>query len=114
MTERWIEQSQELLKALEEFAEKKEDRLELVNSMIFALNIIDRSIHGWRSWIHNLQLMARFSEKELKEMKEGLFEKAVEFIRYDIQITERHKGKIPRIETIGRKREDRPDSSIIA
>jgi hypothetical protein len=116
MTERWISQNEEMLKVLGELAAKKgEDRLELVNSMVFALNAIDRSIHGWRSWIQNLQLMAKFSEDELKEMKEGLIEKAQEFIKYDTEVTERHKEKIPRIVVVRRPgEEDRPDRGIYA
>ena len=116
MTERWISQNQEMLKALEELASKKgEDRLELVNAMVFALNAIDRSIHGWRSWIQNLQLMTKFSEDELREMKKGLIEKAQEFIEYDTPVTEKHREKIPRIVVVRRPgEEDRPDRGIYA
>ena len=98
MAERWVSQSRELLKALEELASKKgEDRLELVNSMIFTLNTIDRSIQGWRSWIQNLQLMSKFTEEELRDMKEGLIKGARDFIEYDIQVSEEHREKIPGI-----------------
>jgi len=116
MTERWISQSQELLKALQELASRKEeDRLELVNAMVFALNAIDRSIHGWRSWIQNLQLMSKFSEDELREMKKGLTEKAEEFIKYDTEVTVQHKEKIPRIVVVRRPGEEAgPDRGIYA
>jgi len=116
LTERWISQSEELLKTLKELASKKgEDRLELVNSMIFTLNAIDRSIHGWRSWIQNLPLMAKFPEEDLREMTEGLIKKAQEFIEYDVQVTEKHKEKIPRIVVFRRKgEEDRPERGIYA
>ena len=116
MTERWIAQSEELLKTLEELASKKgEDRLELVNAMVFALNAIDRSIHGWRSWIQNLPLMSKFTEEELTKMKEGLIQKAQEFIRYDTTVTETHKEKIPRIVVVRRQGEEvRPDRGIYA
>jgi len=116
MTERWISQNQELLKGLEELLSKTgEDRLELVNAMIFALNAIDRSIHGWRSWIQNLQLMSKFSEDELREMKEGLIKRAREFIEYDVEVTEQHKEKIPRIVVVRRPGEEtRPDRGIYA
>jgi len=116
MAERWISQNQELLKTLGELLSKKEeDRLELVNAMVYALNAIDRSIHGWRSWIQNLQLMAKFSEEELREMKKGLVEKAQEFIEYDTEVTESHKEKIPRIMVVRRPgEEDRPDRGIYA
>jgi hypothetical protein len=116
MTERWIAQSEELMKVLADLALKKgDDRLELVNAMIFAVNAIDRSIHGWRSWIQNLPLMTKFSEEELVEMKEGLIAKAQEFIKYDTSVTEKHKEKIPRIVVVRRQGEEsRPDRGIYA
>jgi len=50
LTERWIGQSENLLKTIEKLSTKKErDRLEIISSMILALNALDRSVHGWRS-----------------------------------------------------------------
>lgn len=107
MAERWINQSREFLKALEGLANKKdEDRLELVNEMIFALDTIDRSVHGWRSWIQNLELMSKFSESELREMKAGLVKEAQEFVEYDTQVSEKHKEKMPGIVVIRRRGEE--------
>ncbi|MCJ7632074.1 hypothetical protein MUP77_06725 [Candidatus Bathyarchaeota archaeon] len=63
MAERWVAKSQELFKTLTELASKKEeDRLEKVSTMIFSLNSIDKSLHGWRSWIQNLSFMSKFTE----------------------------------------------------
>jgi hypothetical protein len=115
MTERWVAQSQELLKTLTELASKKEeDRLEIVNTLIFALNSIDRSLHGWRSWIQNLPLMSKFTEEELRQMREGLLQKAQEFINYDMQVTEKYKDKIPSIVVIRRRGEEGPENGIYA
>jgi hypothetical protein len=112
LAEMWISQSREILKVLERLAsEKGEDRLELVNDMIFALNSIDRGVHGWRTWIQNLQLMSKFSGDELKEMKEGLIKEAREFIEYDVQVSEKHKEKIPGI-VVARKPRERNRTGI--
>jgi len=115
MTERWVAQSKELLKALTELASKKEeDRLEMVNTMMFVLNSMDRSLHGWRSWIQNLSLMSKFTEEELRQMREGLLQKAQEFINYDMQITEKHKDKIPSIVVVRKRSEEGPETGIYA
>ena len=96
MAERWINESRQLLKALEELASKKSgDRLELVNEMLFAINTIDRSIHGWRTWIQNLQVMSTFSEDELREMRGGLVKGAQSFIEFDVQVSEKYREKFP-------------------
>jgi len=65
--------------------------------MVFALNVIDRSIQGWRSWIQNLTLMSKFSEDELREMKEELIKEAQGFIEYDVKVSNNHRDKMPRI-----------------
>lgn len=105
MTERWISQSEELLKEMEKLSSKKgRDRLEIVNSIILALNALDRSVHGWRSWIRSLRLMSKFTEEELRGMEEGLMKRVRDFVEYDIGVTKEHKDKIPRI-TVARRRE---------
>jgi len=105
LTERWITQSETLLKAMENLSLKKEsDRLEIVNCMILTLNALDRSVQGWRSWIQSLLLMSRFNEDELREMKEGLVKRARAFVEYDIEVTKKHKDNIPRT-TISRRKE---------
>ena len=114
LTDRWINQSEKLLKTLENLSAKKaRDRLEVVNSMIFALNALERSVHGWKSWILNLPLMSRFTEGELKAMEEGLRKRIQTFINYDVEITKRHKDKIPHITVISQKKKEREDASGI-
>jgi hypothetical protein len=106
LTERWISQSEHLLKAMERLSAKKgRDRLEIITSMLLALNALDRSVHGWRSWIGSLRLMSRFTEDELREMEESLVKIARDFVKIDIAVTQKHKDKIPRI-TVGRRRRD--------
>ena len=73
MSEQWLAQSERLLKSLRALREKqREDRLELITSMFFILNTVDRSMRGWRSWIQNLNFMARFSEAELRDAELNL------------------------------------------
>ncbi|MCJ7632962.1 DUF2153 family protein [Candidatus Bathyarchaeota archaeon] len=98
MAENWFSQSQELLKALEEVASrKKEDRFELFSAMVFAINAIDKSLFGWKGWMQNLQLMSKFSEDELREMKGELIKEAQGFIKYDVEVSTKYKDKIPQI-----------------
>jgi len=112
LAENWFSQSQELLKALEEAASRKEeDRLELFSAMVFALNAIERSLLGWRGWMQNLQLMSKFSEDELREMKRELIKEAQGFIKYDVEVSIKHKDKIPQI--IIREGRERPGTSVI-
>ena len=54
-------------------SKEKRDRLDVVNSMLFTLNILERSLNGWRLWIRNLSLMSRFTLEELSEMLTALW-----------------------------------------
>ena len=113
LAENWFSQSQELLKALEEAASRKEeDRLELFSAMVFALNAIDRSLLGWKGWMQNLQLMSKFSEDELREMKGELIKEAQGFIKYDVEVSIKHKDKIPQI-IIREEGRERPGTGVI-
>ena len=110
MMERWIDESRELLKALEVASKKGEDRLELVNSMVFALIAINRSIGGWMSWMQSLDFMSRFSEDELKEMKQGFIKEARGFIQYNTEVSIKYKDKASELREEER---ERPDTGII-
>ncbi len=106
LTERWIEQSEHLVKAMEQLSAKKgRDRLEIITSMILALNALDRSVHGWRSWVGSLRLMSRFTEDELREMEACLVKVAQDCVKHDIAVTQQHKDKIPRITAVRRRRD---------
>jgi hypothetical protein len=83
---------------MEELTTKKErDRLEVINSILFTLNSLERSIHGWRSWIRNLSIMSKFSIDELKEIDEALHKQAKNIIKYDLEATKKWKDKFPKI-----------------
>ena len=96
MSDKWLAQSDQLLKSLRALQSKTgKDRLELIKSMFFILNTLERSVKGWRSWIHNLDFMSRFTEEELRELEEGLNMSAQAFIQYDMDITKKYQTKMP-------------------
>jgi len=66
--------------------------------MIFALDALNNSLNGWRSWIQNLGFMSRFSETELKDIEDGLLKFSKAFVEYDVKITRKHQGKIPEMQ----------------
>ena len=90
-------------------AARGKDRLDTVNSMILALNALSRSIHGWRSWIQSLRLMTKFTEKELRELESGLLKRTQDFLKYDIDMTNKYKEKIPRLTIPFRRPNQRQD-----
>jgi len=97
LSERWIKGSEQLLKLMKELTSKKErDRLEVINSIILSLNGLERSVHGWRSWIRNLSIMSQFSLEELKGIDETLQKQVEPIIKYDMEATKRWEDKFPR------------------
>ncbi|MCS7119870.1 MAG: DUF2153 family protein [Nitrososphaerota archaeon] len=90
MSEGWIQTCERILDQIRRFSEKKDkDRLDLVQSMRFALYALHRSLLGWLNWVNNPDIMASFNREELEEMNKKLTEFIEEFIKYDIQVTER-------------------------
>ena len=89
---------------------KDRDRLEIVNSIIFALNALNRSIHGWESWVQSLHFMSKFTEEELGEIEKSLMKLVYTFIEYDIEVTKKYMDKIPNI-IISQKRRKKRDES---
>ena len=88
MSERWIKFSErilEQLKVLENTEDK--DRLELVRSLRFVLNVLQRSLIGWTQWVNNPDVMTIFSQKDLENMTETLSEFTRSFIKYDLEMT---------------------------
>jgi hypothetical protein len=96
LSERWIKESTQLLEKMKDLTSKeKRDRLEIINSLLFSLNILDRSVHGWRNWIRNLSLMAQFTVEDLIEIEKALHKQIQYFLEYDIETTKRWKDKMP-------------------
>lgn len=105
MSERWVTESEALLRRMDALSSKeKRDRLEVINSILLSLNVLERSLGGWRFWVRNLSLMAHFSLEELAEIERTLEKHVRPFIEYDIEATERWKDKFPRIKVPRPKR----------
>jgi hypothetical protein len=112
MSEQWITQAEQLLKAMDRSLQKLDkDRLEALTAILHVLNAVDRSLHGWRRWVQNLGFMAEFSVEELREMEQGLTKVGQAFIEYDLDVTKRHQSKIPQIRFRVPKRQPNADSS---
>lgn len=113
LSDQWINQSETVLKTMKTIITKKDkDRLEIINSMIFALTALDRSIHGWKHWIQNLDFMSGFTKEELQEMEKGLINTVRHFIEYDIDVTKMHDSKIPRIRVTPKRKKEEESSGI--
>lgn len=98
MSERWIGESEQLLQRMKELSSKdKKDRLEVINSMLFTLNILERSVQGWRAWVGNLSLMSQFTLEELTEIEKALKNQTQSFIEYDVEATKKWMGKFPQV-----------------
>jgi hypothetical protein len=84
----WIQESKKLLeKIMLENEKKNKDRLDLVNSSLFMLSALQRSMLGWIDWFNKANVMAMFSKEELEKINEKLSEFARSFIEYDLEIT---------------------------
>ena len=95
---------------MEQLTSKQDrDRLELINSMLFALHALNQSVHGWQKWIQSLNFMSKFSVNELQEMEAGLVTTVRSFIEYDLDVTKRHENKIPQIRHGARARREKKD-----
>ena len=96
MSERWVKESEQLLKKMNELSSKAEkDRLETINSIIFALNVLERSIYGWKLWVGNLSLMSEFTSEELVEIEQSLKQQIQPFVEYDMMATQKWIDKLP-------------------
>ena len=111
MSERWVRSSEQILKRMKEVASKKDrDRLEIINSTLFSLNALERSINGWKTWIRNLSLMSRFTSEELEEIDKALHKQAESIILYDLEATKKWKDKFPRGRIIRERRSGRGEA----
>ena len=115
MSERWVKESEQLLKKMNELSSKeKKDRLETINSIIFALNILERSLRGWKRWVGNLSLMTEFTSEELGEIEQSLNKQIKPLVEYDVEVTKRWKDKFPQTRFVRRRRRARESESMYA
>ena len=114
VSEQWITQSEQILKTVDQNIKKAEkDRLEAITAILYVINAIDRSLHGWRRWTQNLRFMTQFSSEELHHMEQGLSQVARAFIENDIDVTKRFAEKIPQSRFRIRQQQPPADSSSI-
>ena len=78
-------------------SKENKDRLETINSMLFAIPVLERSIRGWRRWIGNLSLMSQFTLEELANIEESLQTQVQSFVEYDVTVTGKWQAKFPQI-----------------
>jgi len=88
LSESWIKVSERILNQLKSIENTKgKDRLELVRSLRFVLNVLQRSMIGWTQWVNNPDIMTIFSQNDLEAMTERLSEFSRSFIKYDLDMT---------------------------
>ena len=90
LSEGWVQTSETLLERIRESSAKKDkDRLDLVQSMVFSLYALHRSLQGWIDWVNNPDIMSAFNKEELDEMTGRITEFTEAFIKYDVEVTQR-------------------------
>ena len=105
LSDRWIKESERLLKRMRDLTSKeKRDRLETINSILFIINVLDRSVNGWKLWVRNLSLMSQFSLEELQDVEDSLRKEAESFVGYDMAATKKWADKFPQVQVIRRQR----------
>jgi len=88
LSESWIQISDRILEQLKHLEDTKDkDRLELVRSLSFVLNVLQRSLIGWMQWVNNPDIMSIFSQNDLIKMTKNLSEFTSSFVKYDIEMT---------------------------
>jgi hypothetical protein len=108
LSDRWIEESELLLERMKKLSSKeKRDRLEIINSILLNLDILERSLRGWKVWVKNLSLMSHFTGEELKEIETSLEKQIQPFIEYDIEATRKWQSKFPQIQIVPRRTEQK-------
>jgi len=101
-----MKESEQLLRRMKDLSSKEEkDRLEIINSLFFNLNVLERSLHGWRQWVQDLSFISKFSLEELMEMEESLEKLIQPFVKYDIDATQKWSKKFPQVQVNQRRRE---------
>ena len=108
MSEGWSETCARILEQIEKMAEKKDkDRLDVVQSMRFSLYALHRSILGWLNWVNNPDIMVSFNAEELEAMNNKLKSFIEDFIKYDIEITQKGEGKTVAAQKARREAEEK-------
>jgi len=86
--EKWIAGCEEVLKRLDDFTSKKDrDRLDMLKSIRYSIQALQRSLMGWWQWATSPEMMANFRPEELQEIDRTLMEFVRSFIEYDMKMT---------------------------
>ena len=105
----WIDRSKKTLDQLKELKDKPDqDRLDLVKNMRYAFSALGQSLSGWMQWVNSPEIMAQFTQEELKEMSTTLIDMISQFVEYDLDITDvgMQKG-------VGKQREEQGNRFVI-
>ena len=89
MSENWVKVSERIVDQLKQLENTEgKDRLDLVRSLRFVLNMLQRSLVGWMQWVNNPDIMSMFSQRDLERMTKELSRFSQSFVEYDMEITE--------------------------
>ena len=111
LSERWMQVSEKILDQITHLGEAKErDRLELVRSLSFMLNVLQRSLLGWMQWVNTPDIMTKFTQKDLEKINKRLSEFTRSFVEYDLEATKlgSRRGLKTR-KRVKKKKEERPE-----
>jgi len=101
----WIQSCQKILEKIKDLEKTDDkDRLEYVRSIRFMLGALQRSIIGWMQWVNNPDIMTRFTKEELSEINKRIAEFTRDFIKYDMEITQKGSEKGLEISRRARRR----------
>ncbi len=110
MSERWVDVSKKILEQIERLEKSKDrDRLELVGSLHFLLNALQRSLLGWMQWVNNPDIMTRFAQEDLEKMNRRIAEFTRSFIEYDLEATKSGAKKGLKVKKKVKKKEERDE-----
>ena len=67
MSENWVRVSEKILEQLKKAeVTTDKDRLELVRSIRYMLNVLQRSLIGWMHWANNPEIMSQYRKELLR------------------------------------------------
>lgn len=94
LSEEWIQTCERIIEQIQKISNKKDkDRLDLIQSMRFSLYALHRSILGWLTWVNNPDIMVSFKLEDLEDMNKKLTKYIKEFLKYDIEVTDKATDK---------------------
>ncbi|UCD96620.1 MAG: DUF2153 family protein [Candidatus Bathyarchaeota archaeon] len=116
MSSHWIQVSERILTQLKDLKKtEKKDRLELVKSIHFVLRALEMSLLGWKQWVNNPDIMVNFSKQDLVSMDQQMTDFALNFLEYDLEMTQLGAKKGLKSEKkVNKKRPKKPRTSYVA